>query len=302
MVTSERTDLAIRLLNDNDPNAIHPDNPEAGANIMALARLAAYKAFCEMGVWHEKREQHYEDAIQEAATSIWQYADRGPRRAYVIAKKRNINWIIRYIWQGKPQSAYEKRNGYKTLLPIGPSLDASDWDWLASQNPTPEEELLAQQEVSEREASIEAFYDIVVDIVSKQMGLTRRQYYTAHKDAKTLVCILRTKNIKALMPEFDCSLSGAYARLRQARERLSRFCQESGEDKVAQMYKGPKTWCDARARRAFMTHYVAEQKATYQTKREKSPPDSAIKRWRRKGRAVWNELEEGAPQLESSVG
>lgn len=43
-----------------------------------------------------------------------------------------------------------------------------------------------------------------------------------------------------------------------------------------------------------MTHYVPEQSAThfesyvgYQTKREKSPPDSAIKRWRRKGRAVW---------------
>ena len=50
---------AIKLLNDNDPNAIHPDNAEAGANIMALARLAAHKAFCEVGVWHETRQKHY---------------------------------------------------------------------------------------------------------------------------------------------------------------------------------------------------------------------------------------------------
>jgi hypothetical protein len=61
--------------------------------------------------------------------------------------------------------------------------------------------LLATDSVDEGEASIEAFYDMVVDIVSKQMGLTRRQYDTAHKDAKTLVCILRTKNIKALPKE-----------------------------------------------------------------------------------------------------
>ena len=301
MTTTERTTLAIKLLNDNDPNAIHPDNPEAASNIMALARLAAYKAFCEVGVWHEKRERHYEDAVQEAAVSLWQYADRGLRRAYVIAKKRNINWIIRYVWQGKPQTAYEKRNGYQTLLPIGPSLDACDWDWLASESPTPEE-LLVGEEISEREASIEAFYDIVVDIVSKQMGLTRRQYYTAHKDAKTLVCMLGTKNTKALMAEFDCSYSGAYARLQQARQRLSAFVTEKGEDTVAQMYKGPRTWCDARARRAFITHYVAEQSATYQTKREKSPPDSAIKRWRRKGRAVWHELEEVAAHQGGAVG
>ena len=83
MATTETTALAIRLLNENSTNAIHPDNPEAATNIMALARLAAYKAFCEVGVWHEKRELHYEDAVQEAAASIWQYADRGPRRAYV---------------------------------------------------------------------------------------------------------------------------------------------------------------------------------------------------------------------------
>ena len=101
------------------------------------------------------------------------------------------------------------------------------------------------------------------------------------------------------MAEFDCSYSGAYARLRQARQRLSRFLEQRGEDTVAQMYKGPKTWCDAKARRAFITHYVAEQRAMYQTKREKTPPDSAIKRWRGKGRAVWNELEEGV--LESNV-
>ena len=297
-MATQTTANAIRLLNDNDPNAIHPDNPEAAANIMALARLAAYKAFCEVGVWHENRQRHYEDAVQEAAASIWQYADRGLRRAYVIAKKRNINWVIRYVWQGKPQTAYEKRNGYQTLLPIGPSLDACptqltkyDWDWLASESPTPEE-LLVGEEISEREASIEAFYDIVVDIVSKQMGLTRRQYYTAHKDAKALVCVLHSKNTKALMAEFDCSSRYAYARLRQARERLCAFITEKGEDTVAQMYKGPKTWCDARARLAFITDYVAEQRAVYETKREKSPPDSATSRWRRKGRAVWNELEE----------
>ena len=87
-MATQTTTLAIRLLNDNDPNAIHPDNPEAAANIMALARLAAYKAFCEVGVWHENRARHYEDAIQEAAASIWQYADRGLRRAYVIASSR----------------------------------------------------------------------------------------------------------------------------------------------------------------------------------------------------------------------
>ena len=87
-MTIKTTDLAIKLLNDNDPNAIHPDNPEAGANIMALARLAAHKAFCQVGVWHETRQKHYEDAVQEAATSIRQYADRGPRRAYVIASSR----------------------------------------------------------------------------------------------------------------------------------------------------------------------------------------------------------------------
>ena len=34
---------AIKLLNDNDPNAIHPETEEAGTNIMALARLAALK-------------------------------------------------------------------------------------------------------------------------------------------------------------------------------------------------------------------------------------------------------------------
>ena len=38
MATTETTALAIKLLNDNDPNAIHPDNPEVVANILALAR------------------------------------------------------------------------------------------------------------------------------------------------------------------------------------------------------------------------------------------------------------------------
>ena len=301
MTTIKTTDLAIKLLNDNDPNAIHPDSPEAGANIMALARLAAHKAFCEVGVWHETRQKHYEDAVQEAATSIWQYADRGPRRAYVIAKKRNLNWIIRYVWQGKPQNAYEKRNGYKTLLPIGPSLDASDEEWLASENPTPFDSVLATDSVSsprssvgQREACIEAFYDIVVDIVVNQMGLTRRRYHTAHKDAKTLVCVLHSKNTKTLMSEFDCNLSGAYVRLQKARQRLSAFLEQKGEDVVAQMYQGPKTWSDARAREEFAINYVAEQQAVYETKKEKTPPDSAIKRWKRKARALWEVQERAA--------
>ena len=74
---------------------------------------------------------------------------------------------------GEATDCLLKLHGYQTLLPIGPSLDAYDWDWLASESPTPEE-LLIGEEISERDASIEAFVDIVVDIVSKQMGLTRR--------------------------------------------------------------------------------------------------------------------------------
>ena len=40
MTTTERTTECLRLLNENDPNAIHPDAPCAAANILALARLA----------------------------------------------------------------------------------------------------------------------------------------------------------------------------------------------------------------------------------------------------------------------
>ncbi len=290
--------LAIRLLNDNDPNAIHPDNPEAADNIMALASLAAYKAFCEVGVWYESRQRHYEDAVQEAAVSLVMYTERGVRRAYSLAKKRNINWIIRFVWQGKPRTSKERANGTQTLLPIGPSLDAYDWDWLANEHPTPFDSLLGTDSMDEREACIEALYDIVVDIVSKQMGLTRRQYYTAQKDAKVLVCALRSKNTQALMHEFDCSMSEASAKLRKARKRLSAFLEEKGEEAIAQMYQGSKTWCDARAREAFVTNYVAERQAThlssevgYQMKREKSPSHSIIKEWTWKARALWEEEE-----------
>ena len=93
------------------------------------------------------------------------------------------------------------------------------------------------------------------------------------------------------MSEFDCNLSGAYVRLQNARQRLSAFLEQKGEDVVAQMYQGPKTWCDARAKEEFVINYVAEQQAVYETKKEKIPPKSAIKRWKRKARTLWQEQE-----------
>lgn len=125
--------------------------------------------------------------VQEAAVSLVMYRERGVRRAYSLAKKRNINWIIRFVWQGKPRTPKERANGTQILLPIGPSLDACDWNWLAQ----PFDSCPKADSMDERETCIEAFVDIVVDIVSKQIGLTRRQYYTAQKDAKVLVCALR---------------------------------------------------------------------------------------------------------------
>lgn len=100
------------------------------------------------------------------------------------------------------------------------------------------------------------------------------------------------------MREFDCSLSEASAKLRKARKRLSAFLEEKGEDTVAQMYQGPKTWADARAKEAFVTNYLAERQTThlsskvgYQMKRKKNPAHSTVQQWTWHARALWEEQE-----------
>ena len=163
--------LSVQLLQDNDPTALDTHTtPEAHDNILALARLAAHKAFVALNVPLVQRRYAWEDAVQEAALYLTDYAGHGPRPAYTIARKRVMSWVIRQLWQGRLRSAKEKQAGRPAPIPYCFSLDAMEGEaWIpdtSEYSRTPEAALLAQEEVETREACIERFYDIAYDVVA----------------------------------------------------------------------------------------------------------------------------------------
>jgi len=154
--------LCLQILDDNNLYDIDvKHNPEADENILALAELAVHKAFVCVQLFHESRDQHREDALQEAALAITEYAGKGPCTAYSLAKKRTISWVVRQLWQGRHQTPKDKREGKRAIPPTPFSLDAQDWEMGrggdVSYTRSPEEVMVVSEEIVARERCIERF-------------------------------------------------------------------------------------------------------------------------------------------------
>ncbi len=291
------TPLFWKLLEDDDPASLDPQRDAAAVeNIEELGRLAAYKAFCAMSVWHETRRSHYEDAIQEAISSIWRYRERGPRTAYGLAKKRLVNWIIEYVWQGKQRRTQEeKRLRLKTLLQLGPSLDAFEGqpcfisEWVESDSP--EEELLGASQRHERAACIAAFYDVIIDLVANRMNLARRRHYTARNDALIFWLTLQGYSQDGIARELGISYELAGQQMRYARRRLEEFLAEQGLDEVAAWYRGvaegEQGLDDARTKEVFVSAFVQRACDQFQQASGTAPDRRRREHYKLQARQRW---------------
>lgn len=301
--------LCIQLLEQDsafDLDTRH--NPEAGENILALAQLAVHKVFCRLGVWQERREYHREDALQEAALAITTYAHRGPRPAYVLAKKRTLSWVVQYVWQGRHRTAQEKIEGTPVLPPPPLHLDALEWEPLLKGEVdyalTPEEELINREEPQVREACIERFYDVAYDVVANRMGLTRRRHYTAENDAEVFQLTLRGYNLTGVANALGCSTDMASQRVNYARRRLAAFVEARGVEAIAGWYEGVAgsgherpVVTDVRAQQAFVAEYVAEREVRLGAE----PARRQREEWKSRARAKWVKLEREAQRERMAV-
>ena len=287
--------LCVQLLEDNDPATLDTHAcADACDNILALAELAAHKAFVLLNVPHPQRSRSREDAIQEAALIITQYADHGPRPAYTLAKKRVISWIIRQLWQGRLRSAKEKQAGRRAPIPVVFSLDTTEGEaWLPDTSDyaqTPEATLVAQEEVDTREACIERFYNIAYDIVAYRIGLKRCRHHAASNDTAVFQLTLRGYNYTGVAAGLGCTENLAIQRVTYARRRLAAFIEEHGVDVVAAWYTGgggQAGLTDVRAQRAFVAEYVVAQEVRYRQLHHAAPKRRLREDWKTAARAQW---------------
>ena len=298
--------LCVQLLEDNDPATLDTCVcPEACDNILALAELAAHKAFVLLNVPHPQRSRSREDAIQEAALIITQYSDHGPRPAYTLAKKRVISWIIRQLWQGRLRTQKEKEQGRRAPIPLVFSLDATEGEaWLPDTSEyaqTPELALVTKEEADTRDACIERFYDIAYDIVAYRIGLKRCRHHAASNDTAVFQLTLRGYNYTGVAAGLGCTENLAIQRVTYARRRLAAFIEQHGVDVVAAWYAdgGQAGLTDVRAQRAFVAEYVAAQEVRYEQLYHASPKRRLREDWKTHARAQWVQRTRGeVPRLD----
>jgi len=291
--------LSVQLLEDNDPTALDTrTNPEASDHILALAELAAHKAFVALNVPMVQRRGSREDAVQEAALYLTEYAGHGPRPAYTLAKKRVMSWVIRQLWQGRLRSMKEKAAGQRAPIPVCFSLDEVEGEaWLpdtseSEYSRTPEAALVAKEEVDTREACIEQFYDIAYDLVAYRMGLKRSRHHAALNDTAVFGLTLRGYNYTGVAAGLGCTENLAIQRVTYARRRLATFIEAHGVEVIARWYieaVEQSGLMDVRAGQAFIADYVATQEAGY---RERHPTAPTPKRrlredWKSAARVQW---------------
>lgn len=289
--------LAVQLLEANDLTALnHRTTPEAHDNILALARLAAHKAFVELNVPLVQRRYGREDAVQEATLFITEYAAHGPRPAYTIAKKRVISWIIRQLWQGRLRSAKEKQAGRGAPIPYCFSLDGAEGEaWIpdtseSEYSRTPEAALLAQEESDTREACIEQFYDIAYDLVAYRLGLKRCRHVAASNDTAVFQLTLRGYNYTGVAAGLGCTENLAIQRVTYARRRLAAFIAEHGLEVIAAWYReamGGVGLPNVRAGQVFVAEYVAAQEKRYREQYGSAPKRRLREDWRSAARMLW---------------
>lgn len=289
--------VCVQIIRENDPRALDvTTNPEAATNIQELAKLAAYKAFCRMGVRAEDAARYREDAEQEAAVILCQYAHRCPVVAYTIAKRRLTRWIVCYVWQGKKQTPKDKREGRGTLPP--PALRLTLFNGEAEYLPhhcqcASPEELLEVEVQEDREGCVEHMFDVIYDLVAYHMGVTRLPHEKALSDARVMQLRLQGANTQALARELALSEDAALKRLRTARKRLEAFAEKKGGyQTIANMYsQGTPGRCvapDAQAREEFMLDYVGERQAKHETQYNRRPPQRTIREWQNHARDLWD--------------
>jgi hypothetical protein len=258
---------SVQLLEDNDPAALDTQTtPKACDNLLALAELAVYKAFVALNVPPVQRRNCREDAVQEAALILTDYAGYGPRPAYSLARKRVISWIIRQMWQGR----LRRQAGRPALIPSCFSLDEAEGEaWIpnpADYSRTPEEVLLAQEETDLREVCVEQFYDIAYDLVAYRMGLKRCRHVAASNDTAVFQLTLRGNNYAGVAAGLGCSENLAIQRVTYARRRLAAFIEAHRVEVIAAWYtgaEGERGIPDVRAGQAFIAEYVATQEERY---------------------------------------
>lgn len=294
---------AVQLLEDDDPASLNlQTTPEAYDNILALAGLAAHKAFVALNVPVVQRRYGGEDAVQEAALLISEYAGYGPRPAYTIGKKRVISWIIRQLWQGRLRSAKEKQEGRPAPIPYCFSLDAMEGEaWIpdtSEYSQTPEAALVAQEETDTREACIEQFYDIAYDLVAYRLGLKRCRHVAASNDTAVFQLTLRGYNYTGVAAGLGCSENLAIQRVTYARRRLAGFIAEHGVEVIAAWYKVAEGGVgrrvpDVRAGQAFVAEYVAAQENRYREQYGSAPKRRLRDDWRSAARVLWAQKTRG---------
>lgn len=289
--------LHVQLLDENDPGTLNTRTcAEASDNILALAELAAHRAFVRLNVPNLRRWQAWEDATQEAALFITQYAVSGPRRAYTFAKKRVMTWIITQLWQEPMRSAKERQTGCAAPTPQFFSLEAVEGEvWIPDSSPygqTPEQALLAQEEGDTRAECIEQFFDIAYDLVAYRMGIKARRHHAASNDAAVFQLTLRGYNYTGVAAGLGCTENLAIQRVTYARRRLAAFLAEYGAEVVAAWYataRAQQRLIDVRQQQAFVAMYVGAQEKRYQQHYQSAPKRRLRADWHMEARRQWSQ-------------
>jgi hypothetical protein len=273
----------------DDPAPLDLGDSQIVERLYELAEFVAYKAFCLMGVDERDRRRHREDAIQEAIVVLCQYAHLGARCAYGIARRRLIHWLITYVYGGQPR----KHNQPVYLPPRAVSLDAFEREPLhivqRAGNLTPEEVLLERETLDEREASVQAMYSIVHDLIVNCIRPQRRLYATAHLDATVFQYTLRGDGWKTMVVEMGWVGGTARQRIRFARARLAQHLEQNGVENVAARYAGSaaRTIGDAAAELAYIKTMVKQRLAAHCQRTGRFPHQRTVQKWAAQARREW---------------
>jgi hypothetical protein len=293
----------LQILRDNDRGALDvAHNPEAGANILALAQLVAFKAFARVGASAEQWAAHGEDAIQDAACTLLEQAKYHyqPRLAYHFARKVSVRRAQRLVTRKLPATHKERRAGHHTYAPASVSLEGVVRDARQSgypvvlSAPSPEQVLLGAAEAAERDQCIDCFAEVVHHLVLTHIQPSHR-YESALKDATIFHLTLQGNGYLGIARHFGCGAEEAWRKVKRARTRLGAFLVAQGVEVVAGWYSGVASGArvlpPVRGQADFVAAFTRRREATYRETHTTSPSAVQRKRWKRDAYLAWAQMD-----------
>lgn len=289
----------LQILRDNAHDALDvAHNPEAGANILALAQLVAFKAFARVGANEDQWAAYGEDAIQDAACTLLEQAKYHyqPRLAYHFARKVSVRRAQRLVTRKLPATHKERRAGHHTYAPESVSLEGVVQDArqigypIVLSTPSPEAVLEGQADAAERDRCIDRFAEVVHHLVVTHIQPSHR-YESALKDATIFHLTLQGNGYAGIARHFGCGQEEAWRKVKRARTRLRDFLAAQGVEAVAGWYSGVASGArvlpPVQGQADFVASFTRRREATYHETHTTTPSLVQRKRWKRDAYLAW---------------